>query len=158
MKDKVRVPVGKISVYFVDKETGKKTPVFLNHQNLLTDSGRDWMHSKLYGSGTGTAKWIALSTNTAVASSSDTILLDEITGSGLGRSEATVSHTPGSSDTTLTIEFESTASIDGIKKVGLFTALSPFPDSTLVHLATFPIDVNVANGTLINLEWVISLT
>lgn len=158
IKERVNGAKGRISLFTVNKETGEKTPIFLNHPNLLTDSGRDWMHNRLYGSHGGIAKWIAFTTDGAAASSSDTILTNEIVGAGLLRSEATVTHTPGSSETMMSIELEATSSINGIKKVGLFTSLSPFPDSVLVHIATFPIEVNVVNGTLLNLEWIISIS
>lgn len=158
INEKIRGAKGRISLFSVDKETGKKTPIFLNHSNLLTDAGRDWMHNRLYNVHTGIAKWVAFTTNSDPALSSDTQLIGEITTGGIQRSEGVISHLMGTSETTITVDLEATESINGIKKVGLFTALSPFPDSILVHIATFPIEVNVVSGTLLNLEWVISIS
>ena len=81
--------------------------------NLLTNSGRDWMHAQVYTNtavGTRGAGYIGLSANAAAPAATDTTLTGEITTGGLARVDAgTKTHTGGTNSTTIQHTFTASA-------------------------------------------------
>jgi hypothetical protein len=100
---------------------------------LLTTVGRDAVHAQVLSTSTppATFNWMAITTNTASPSASDTTLAGEITtsGSGLVRAQATYAHTAGTNISTLTKTFTTTSSDASslpltIAQMGVFNASS----------------------------------
>lgn len=100
---------------------------------LRTNEGRNFQarvmgNGVAAGAGTGTmrpADYLAITENSTAPALADTVLTGELTGGGLGRSQAAFAHTAAS--TTYTLIFEWTSS-DGtprtINKMGVFNASS----------------------------------
>lgn len=124
--------------------------------NLLTTNGKDWVHSQLYNSGTSNeAVYIALTSNSDVPAVSDTILTGEIVSDGLERAAGTVSHTLGTSITSITHGFTSSGTHTDVQKAGLFTQIS---GGVMVHEAAFGASVSLGVGDQINVTWTITLS
>jgi len=93
--------------------------------NLVTDVGRDFMHTQVYGTspaGNG-LNYIALSNDTVTETSASTTLSNEITTNGLGRAQGSVVHTTGTNTTTVSHTFTATGA-QAAQKAALFTASS----------------------------------
>jgi len=86
---------------------------------LRTSAGNNYIHTQLF-----TGCYMAVTSNTASPSASDTTLASEITTpSGMARQAVTVTHTTGTSQTLLSATFtNSTGSTITIYKAAVFTA------------------------------------
>lgn len=140
----------------VKRSDGTEEVICKDNPNLLTTAGLDWIHGQVYSSGTtDEAKYIALSMNSGGASAAHTSVADEIVSGGLERAAGTVTHTPGSTTTTITKMFTSSGSFTGVQLCGLLTASS---GGTLVHENTFNTSVNLESGDQLTVSWSISLS
>jgi hypothetical protein len=75
-------------------------------------AGRDWAASSLFdrsAARAAAADYIAVSASSVAPVAADTVLTGEITTPGLGRKQATYSHTAGATTSTLTATFVATA-------------------------------------------------
>jgi hypothetical protein len=113
-------------------------------QDLLTNSGRDWMHGMVYTNTASTqatfgANYLALSTDSGAPATGDQSLAGEQTGNGLARKQAqTLTHASGSNTTTLQAQWTCTgASVSAIVKVAAINATSTTTSAyTMVHEGT----------------------
>lgn len=112
--------------------------------DLLTNSGRDWMHGMVYTNTASTqatfgANVLALSTDTSAPGTADLSLAGELTGSGLARKVAgTITHAASSNTTSLVASWTCTgASVAGIVKAAAINATSTTTTAyTMVHEGT----------------------
>lgn len=74
--------------------------------------------------GQGSARFMALTTDSGAASASDTVLATEITTSGGSRALATYAHTQGAATFTLAKAFSISGTLTAIHKMGLFCSLT----------------------------------
>ena len=124
-----------------------------NKPNLLTNSGRDWIHGQVYNTGTtNQAKYIGLTTDAGAANAADTTLTGEISTNGLTRVAGTPSHSGGTNTTTITAAFTAAGSFTAVQKTALFTQVS---GGTMVHENTFT-SVNMQSGDVLNVTWTIT--
>ena len=125
--------------------------------NLLTNSGRDFLHLQGYettGLGANGGNYLAVTSDTTAPSASDTSLTGEITNGGLGRVVGAVAHVAGNTTTTITKTFTSSATHSAVQKSGLFTASTA---GTMVHEATFT-SVNLETNDQLSVTWTITLS
>lgn len=132
-------PIRQLTVYETLFELAK---------NLVTNTGRDWMHAQLYtntSSGTQGARYISLSETTSEPDETWTTLTGEIASGGLSRAAASPnpSHVSGTNVTITEKTFTASANFPNTQVVGLFNASS---SGTLVHAGRFPSIANVQNG------------
>ena len=125
--------------------------------NLLTNSGRDWMHAQVYtntSAGTRGAGYIGLSSNTGTPAATDTTLAGEITANGLQRIDAgTKTHTGGTNSTTIQHTFTASAVHTAVVKASLFNAAS---SGYMAHINTFTAVTLQASDTL-QVTWTVTL-
>ena len=125
--------------------------------NLLTNSGRDWMHAQVYtntSAGDRGAGYIALTTNAASPAATDTALTSEITTGGLVRADATTkTHSSGTNSTTLQHTFTSSATHTAVVKAALFNAAS---SGTMAHINTFT-SVTLQSADTLQVTWTLTL-
>ena len=125
--------------------------------NLLTNSGRDWMHAQVYtdtAAGTRGAGFIGLSTNTATPAATDTALTGEITSGGLTRVDAgTKTHTAGTNSTTIQHTFTASTVHTAVVKASLFNAVT---SGYMAHINTFTAVTLQASDTL-QVTWTVTL-
>lgn len=116
------------------------TPVGqLDVADVLTQSGRDWMHAQVYtnsGAGSQGANYMALSTNTSGTAATDSTLTGELTTSDMKRVQVTPTHSASSSTTSFAYTFTATTTQSGIQKGALMNASST-TTYTMAHEGTF---------------------
>lgn len=94
--------------------------------NLITNSGRDFLHQQGYettGLGANGLNYIGLSNDTVTETSASTTLSNEIASNGLSRAQGTVAHSAGTNTTTVDKTFTATGN-QSAQKAALFTASS----------------------------------
>lgn len=118
-------------------------------KNLLTNTGRDWMHAQVYtntSAGTRGAGYLAVTTDTGAPAAGDTTLASEITTGGLARADAgTKTHTGGTNSTTIAHTYTASAIHTDVQKGALFNASSA---GTMAHENTFTAASLQVNDTL----------
>lgn len=115
--------------------------------NLITNAGRDFLHSQGYnttGLGTNGLNFIALSNDTLTETATSTVLSNEITLNGLARAQGTYAHTAGTNTTTIDRTFTATGT-QSAQKAALFTAAS---SGTMNHVLAFTQRSLIATDTL----------
>jgi hypothetical protein len=102
----------------------------------------------------GTAKYIALTTDTAAPAVGDTALTSEITTNGLQRALATYAHTGGTTTSTLSKTFTASGTFTSVHKAGLFTG-GPGTGlgGILVADTVLNADATLASGDSIAVTW-----
>lgn len=128
---------------------------------MRTDAGKDFQ-SRVMGdtasNGTGSyaaANYIALTENATAPAAGDTALTGELSGSGLGRAQATYAHTAGASTYTLTKAFTSSdATARTINKVGVLNASSA---GTLVFESAVTSPPVLASGDVLTITETVSI-
>lgn len=125
----------------------KDIEIVKNVPNLLTNSGRDWMHAQVYtntAAGTRGSGFLAVTEDTAAAAAGDTTLAAEITTNGLARADAvTKSHTVSTNSTTIEHTHTATGSFTDVVKSALFNASS---SGQMTHEAKY----TTGSGTMIS--------
>ena len=144
----------------VIKNEGKKDEqvVCRNKPNLLTDTGRDYAIAQFYtntsAGGVG-CNFIALTVNTAAASTDSTLLTGEITTNGLERAAATTnSHIGGTNSTTLAKTFVASGTHTAVQKSATFNQLAV--GGTIAHEAVFT-PVTLASSDTLAVTWTLTL-
>ena len=128
-----------------------------NKHNLLTNSGRDWMHAQVYtntAAGTIGAYFIGLTTDTATPAAANTLLTSEITTGGLARAAGTTSHSAGTNSTTIQKTFTASAVHTAVVKAALFNQLAV--GGIMAHINTFTAVTLQASDTL-QVTWTVTL-
>ena len=137
--------------------TDSEEVICKDKHNLLTNSGRDWMHAQVYtntSAGTRGAGYIGLSSNTGTPAATDTTLAGEITANGLQRIDAgTKTHTAGTNSTTIQHTFTASAVHTAVVKASLFNAAS---NGFMAHINTFTAVTLQASDTL-QVTWTVTL-
>jgi hypothetical protein len=143
----------------VIKRDGTRKQLADKEHNLLTQDGRDQMHTNCYisnslsGSGFG---YIASTESTITPAATDTTLTGEITTNGLARALATTrNHTDNSNSSTVEHTFTASGSFTDVKASATFNAASA---GTMAHIANF----STGSGTLISgdtlkITWTLNL-
>ena len=129
-----------------------------NKPNLLTDDGRDYAIAQFYtntsAGGVG-ENFIALTVNTAAASTDSTLLTGEITTNGLERALATtISHSTGTNSTTLAKTFTASGTHTAVQKSATFNQLAV--GGTIAHEAVFT-PVTLASSDTLAVTWTLTL-
>ena len=98
---------GFLSAQVIRKDGSKKQLACMKH-NLLTNAGRDVMHSNCYTNvttGTRGFNYIAVTESTITPAAGDTTLAGEVTTNGLQRATASppASHTTGTNHSTVEV-------------------------------------------------------
>ena len=142
------------------KNEGKKDEQVLcrNKPNLLTDDGRDYAIAQFYvnvsAGGVG-CNFIALTVNTAAASTDSELLTGEITTNGLERALATtISHSSGTNSTTLAKTFTASGTHTAVQKSATFNQLAV--GGTIAHEAVFT-PVTLASSDTLAVTWTLTL-
>lgn len=115
--------------------------------NLITNAGRDFLHTQGYGSsglGANGLNYIALSNDTVTETSASTTLSNEIVANGLARAQGTVAHTGGTNTTTIDHTFTASGN-QSAQKAALFTASS---SGTMNHVLGFTQRSLISGDTL----------
>jgi len=135
-----------------------------NKHNLLTQNGRDYFHVQCYGiaasisaqTGTNGMNWIGLTSSTSAPLTTDTILVGEITTSGLTRTLGTVAHTLSATTTTVSNTFTATGTLTNVQASALFNSNSGGAN-IISHEATFtPTTLN--NNDQLAITWTLTLS
>lgn len=125
--------------------------------NLITDAGKDFIKQQAFGTASsGTAQYIALSTDSTPPSASDTTLVREITSQGLERAQGTVT-SGGTGQITISKTFTMTSGANPsftINKAGLFNSSG----DTLVAVALINNPPTLQEGDSITINWQINIT
>lgn len=114
--------------------------------------------------GQAAARFVALTTDSAAASASDTVLATEITTGGCQRALGTYAHTYGQSTLTLTKAFSVTSTFTAIHKAGLFSSLTDGSGTTAAHggpllyESVLSQDATVGNLDTLTLTWTFTLS
>ena len=142
------------------KNEGKEDEQVLcrNKPNLLTNNGRDYAIAQFYtntsAGGVG-ENFIALTVNTAAASTDSTLLTGEITTNGLERALATtISHSTGTNSTTLNKIFTASGTHTAVQMSGTFNQLAV--GGTIGHEAVFT-PVTLASSDTLAVTWTLTL-
>ncbi|SPC33315.1 MULTISPECIES: phage tail fiber protein [Candidatus Nitrosocaldus] len=126
--------------------------------NLITDAGKDFIKQQAFGTASsGTAQYIALSTDSTPPSASDTTLVGEITSQGLERAQGTAT-SGGTGQITISKTFTMTSGANPsftINKAGLFDSSS---GGTLVAVALINNPPTLQEGDSITINWQINIT
>jgi len=142
----------------VNKKDGESSYSSHFQKNLLTNNGRDLFHQQCYtntSNGTRGAGYVALTTDTAAASASDTSLAQELASNGFSRADATTkSHTNGTNSSTIEHTFTSSGTVSNIHKSGTFNNAS---STTLCHEAVFGTDASLISGDTLKVTWTLNL-
>jgi hypothetical protein len=104
------------------------------------------------------ARFMALTTDAAAASASDTVLASEITTGGCARTKATYAHTAATATYTMQVVFSVTASFTNIHKMGLFTAATLTAVGIMVFETVLNQDATVGNGDTLTVTDTITLS
>jgi hypothetical protein len=115
--------------------------------NVITTVGRDFLHTQGYGTspaGNG-LNYIGLSNDALTENAASTTLSSEIAANGLTRAIGTVSHTTGTSTTTVAKTFTCTTAQQACQKAALFTASS---GGTMNHALSFTQRTLQVNDTI----------
>ena len=105
-----------------------------------------------------TARFMALTTDSAAASASDTTLASEITTGGAARALATYAHTAGTNTYTLQKAYSITSTFTNIHKMGLFTASTSTAAGILVFETVLNQDAIVGNGDTLTVTETVTLS
>jgi hypothetical protein len=132
----------------VIRANGTVKQLALLKPNLLTNNGKDVMHSNVYTnvtSGTRGFNYIAVTETLVTPGVTDTVLSGEITTNGLGRAAANpaASHTTGSGSSTVEVTMTASGSFGNVQSSATFNAAS---GATMAHIATYA----TGSGTLIS--------
>ena len=138
---------GFLSAKVIRKDGTEKQLACMKH-NLLTNNGRDVMHSNCYTNtttGTRGFNYIAVTESTITPAASDTTLAGEVTTNGLGRATASpaASHTTGTNSSTVEVTMTASGSFTDVKASATFNASS---GATMGHEANYA----TGSGTLIS--------
>lgn len=123
--------------------------------NLKTLAGIDHVHLQAYGSSglsTNGFNYIGLSNDTLTETSASTTLSNEIAANGLTRAQGTVTHTAGTTLTTVQRTFTATG-VQSARKCALFTQAS---GGVMNHVLAFSAQRNLDSGD--TLQVTVSLT
>lgn len=123
--------------------------------NLITNAGRDYLHSQGYNTSGGAANgfcYIALSNDTVGETTSSTTLSTEIAANGLTRAVGTYAHTTGTNTTTISKTFTASGT-QSAQKAALFTASSA---GTMNHVLAFT-QRNLISGDTLAITFTITL-
>ena len=123
--------------------------------NIVTNAGLNHTLQQFVNpNATQIVKYIALSTDSASPSATDTSLAGEITSGGLERSAGTITVI---NETAYEVEhtFTATASFTGVQKSGLFAVPYGDPNDRLLFEALFSA-VNLESGDQIKITWTIN--
>ncbi len=97
-------------------------------KNLLTNAGRDYMHTQVYTNTTSGGRgfnFVAISENTAAPAAGDTSLAGEITTGGLARKVAdTITHTGGTNTSQLITTWTASLAFSAVSKGATFKDLA----------------------------------
>tara|TARA_R110000765_G_scaffold40351_1_gene86972 strand:- start:365 stop:898 length:534 start_codon:yes stop_codon:yes gene_type:complete len=126
--------------------------------NLLTNSGRDWMHTQVYtyaaAATTNGAYFIGLSSDTATPAVGNTLLASEITTGGLERASGSTTHGAGTNSTQIQKTFTSSATHTAVVKAALFNQLAV--GGTMAHINTFT-SVTLQPSDTLQVTWTVTL-
>ena len=95
--------------------------------NVITNSGRDFLHQQGYASsgiGANGLNYIGLSNDTLTETATSTVLSNEIVLNGLIRAQGVFAHTPGTNTSTIDKTFTCTTLPQAAQKAGLFSAVT----------------------------------
>jgi len=115
-----------------------------SHENLVTDSGFDWLIQRGWSTQTGSnaANYIAIGSDSTSATTSDTTLGQN---PPLANQQGTYSHTDGKHNFELTTTFAAGVGTGSINEYGL---MNGSPTGTLFNHATFGTIVKNSSDTL----------
>ncbi len=155
---KFKTSGGYITAIVTKKDTGESSYVSHLKPNLLTNNGRDNMHSLVYTNtvaGTRGAGFVALTTDTAAPAAGDTTLAQELAASGFTRADATTkTHSGGTNSTIIEHTFTASGTVNLIHKSGTFNNGS---GATLYHEAAFGTDASLISGDTLKVTWTLNL-
>jgi len=115
--------------------------------NLITNAGRDYLHSQGYNTSGGAANgfcYVGLSNDTVTETVASTTLSNEIATNGLARAVGTYAHTGGTNTTTIDKTFTASGT-QSAQKAALFTAVSA---GTMNHVLGFTQRALILGDTL----------
>jgi hypothetical protein len=150
---------GFLSAKVVRKDGTQKQLACMQH-NLLTQDGRDQMHTNCYISTSLTGRGfncVGSTESTITPGVTDTALTGEITTNGLARADATTkNHTDNSTSSLIEHTFTASGSFTDVKASATFNATSA---GTMGHIANFA----TGSGTLISgdtlkISWTLNLS
>jgi hypothetical protein len=129
-----------------------------NKKNLLTNPGRDWMHSQVYtntATGTRASGFISASSDATAPNAADVAVAGELAVSGFTRADAvTKTHTVGTNSTLIEHTFTASGTVTAIQKTGLHYASSG--SNNLTHENTI-ISADVVSGDTLKISWTVNL-
>src|ERR1051325_6013530 len=142
----------------INRTNGESETVTHLKRNLLCNNGRDLFHQQCYtntSNGTRGAGYVALTTDTAAASASDTSLAQELASNGFSRADATTkSHTNGTNSSTIEHTFTASGTVNSINKSGTSNNAS---STTLCHEAVFSTTASLISGDTLKVTWTLNL-
>jgi hypothetical protein len=138
---------GFLSAKVIRRDGTQKELACMKH-NLLTNNGRDVMHSNCYTNtttGTRGFNYIAVTESSITPAATDTTLAGEVTTNGLQRAPASpaASHTTGTNTSTVEVTMTASGSFTDVKASATFNASS---GATMAHIANYA----TGSGTLIS--------
>lgn len=143
--------------YYLAKWT-KVATLAENKKNLLTNSGRDWMHAQVYtntGTGTRASGFISASSDATAPAAGDVAVAGELAVSGFTRADSvTKTHTAGTNSTLIEHTFTASGTVTGIQKTGLHWASSG--SNNLSHENTIT-SADVVSGDTLKISWTVNL-
>ena len=104
--------------------------------NVITTVGRDFIHTQSYGTSPAAngLNYIALSNDALTETTASTTLSSEIAANGLSRAIGVITHTAGTTTTTIAKTFTCATAQQACRKAALFTASS---GGTMNHALSF---------------------
>lgn len=108
--------------------------------------------------GISSVRFMGLTTDSAAASYTDTILPQEITSGGCGRALATYGHVMGAATCTIQKVFVVTATFTAIHKMGLFCCLTAAGPDPVIFETVLNADATVANGDTLTVTDTITIS
>lgn len=154
------VDSGYISAILTNPRTGKSHHVAYLKKNLLTNAGRDQFHSQVYIETNSAlteraAGYIAVTTDTAAASASDTTLAQELASLGMTRADATTkTHTGGTNSSTIEHTFTASGTVTAVNKSATFDFST---GGNMAHEAVFGSTATLVSGDTLKVTWTLNL-
>lgn len=150
---------GLLSVVVKKAKTGETRQCAKLKHNLLTNNGRDQMHTLVYTGASATTRGfyaIALTESTITPADTDTTLTGEIATNGLTRVDAgTHTHTTGTNTSLVEHTFTATGAFTNVQASAVFNATS---GPIMGHIATFATGSGtLATNDTLKVSWTFTL-
>ena len=149
------IPIRYLAPEVIDPESAELVGEIEEVHNVVTDSGRDFLHAQGYSTGPGAngLNYIGLSNDALTETTASTTLSNEIAANGLTRAAGAYAHTNGTNTSTVTKTFTCATANQSAQKAALFVGAGAV---TMNHALAFT-QRNLIVGDTLQVQFTITL-